>query len=374
MKKSQIILFAISLVLSGIIYTIVRYNKKAEIKESKGEETMQYIAVQVAENESRSLVTNSYGQISPYTVLDIAFEVQGRLEKGALEMKPGSTFKFNELLYKVNSEEMYYTLSARKAQLSNLLIAILPDIELDYTDEFDKWQQFIRQIIPTDFLPPFPTIISEKEKMFITSKGVMAEYLNIKSSEARMSKYIFLAPFNGYVVDVYSEPGSIINPGGRIARVSNIDDMEVRLPIPTSLFNKFKEKGSVVFFDSDNEAIGTGKMIRTSSMINSNTQSIDLFYSIQPFPNKSILSGQYVTAEIDNLISEKMCVVPTTAVKNDAVYLLKNHKLVQKKVNVIGSKQDSLFIDGLQNQDTLLLEYMDPNEKIKKYIGIERQK
>ena len=119
MKKSQIILFAVSLLLSGIIYAIVIYNKKEDIKVSKGEETSQYIPVQIVDNISRSLVTNSYGQISPYTELDIAFEVQGRLEKGALEMKPGTTFKFNELLYKVNSEEMFYTLSARKAQLSN---------------------------------------------------------------------------------------------------------------------------------------------------------------------------------------------------------------------------------------------------------------
>ena len=373
MKKSQIILFAISLILSGIVYTIVWYNKKAEIKESKGEETTQYIAVQIAKNESRSLITNSYGQVYPCTELDIAFEVQGRLEKGSLEMKPGSTFKFNELLYKVNSEEMYYTLSARKAQLSNLLIAILPDIELDYPEEFDKWNQFVQQISPTEFLPPFPVIIDEKEKMFITTKGVMTEYLNIKGSEARMSKYIFLAPFNGYVVDTYSEPGSIINPGGRIARVANMDDMEVKLPVPTSLFDKFKQKGSVVFYNSENEAIGSGKMIRTSNMVNSNTQSIDIFYSVRNYPGKTILSGQYLTAEIDNLISEKMCVVPTTAVKKNAVYILKNQKLIQKKVTIIGSKQDSLFLGGLENQDTLLLEYIEPNEKINKYIGIERQ-
>ena len=291
MKKSQIILFAISLLLTGIVYTIVWYNKKAKIKESKGEETTQFIAVQIAKNESRSLITNSYGQVYPHTELDIAFEVQGRLEKGSLEMKPGSTFKFNELLYKVNSEEMYYTLSARKAQLSNLLIAILPDIELDYPEEFDKWYQFAQQISPTEFLPSFPVINDEKEKMFITTKGLMTEYLTIKSSEARMSKYIFLAPFNGYVVDTYSEPGSIINPGGRIARVANMDDMEVKLPVPKSLFDKFKQKGSVIFYDSENEAIGSGKMIRTSNMINSNTQSIDIFYSIHNYPGKTILSG-----------------------------------------------------------------------------------
>lgn len=373
MKKSQIILFTVTLVLTGIIYAIVLNNKKTEIKEVKGEETIKYIPIQIIKNENRSLKTNSYGQVTPYTELDVAFEVQGKLNKGSLLLKPGGQFRFNDLLYKVDSEEMFYTLSARKAQLSNLLINILADIELDFPEEFNKWNTFIESIDPVSYLPDFPICNSEKEKMFFTAKGVFAEYLNIKSLESRMSKYLFLAPFNGYVVDVYAEPGSIINPGTRIARIANMENMEVKLPVAIELYDKFKEKGTVQFLNSDNEQIGTGKIIRTSNSINQSTQSIDIYYSIQPLKGVSILSNQYVTAEIDNLISESMCVVPSSAVKNDAVYLLKNEKLFKKSVSIIGSKQDSVFVDGLNNQDTLLLEYNEPNNKIKKYIGIERQ-
>ena len=76
-----------------------------------------------------------------------------------------------------------------------------------------------------------------------------------------MSKYLFLAPFNGYVVDTYAEPGSTINPGVRIARIANIESMEVKLPIAIDLYEKFKEKGSVQFLNADNEPIGSGKII-----------------------------------------------------------------------------------------------------------------
>ena len=373
MKKSQIILFSVTLVLTGIIYAIVLNNKKTEIKEVKGEETVKYIPVQVVKNENRSLKTKSYGQVTPYTELDVAFEVQGKLEKGAIKLKPGSKFRFNDLLYKVDSEEMFFTLSARKAQLSNLLINLLADIELDFPEEFEKWNSFIEKIDPVSFLPEFPQCNSDKEKMFFTAKGVFSEYLNIKSLETRMSKYLFLAPFNGYVVDTYAEPGSIINPGVRIARIANMESMEVKLPIAIDLYEKFKEKGSVQFRNAENVPIGSGKIIRTSNAINQSTQSIDVYYSIEPLKGVAILSNQYVTAEIDNLISESMCVVPSSAVKENAIYLLRNEKLIQQKISVIGSKQDSLFIHGLNDNDTLLLEYNVPNNKIKKYIGIERQ-
>ena len=43
-----------------------------------------------------------------------------------------------------------------------------------------------------------------------------------------------------------------------------------------------------------------------------------------------------MTAEIDNLISESMCVVPSSAVKENAIYLLRNEKLIQQKISVIG--------------------------------------
>ena len=182
MKKSQIILFSVILVLTGIIYAIVLNNKKTEIKEVKGE-TVKYIPVQVVKNENRSLKTNSYGQVTPYTELDVAFEVQGKLEKGAIKLKPGSKFRFNDLLYKVDSEEMFFTLSARKAQLSNLLINLLADIELDFSEEFEKWNSFIEKIDPVSFLPEFPQCNTDKEKMFFTAKGVFQNTSTSKVSK-----------------------------------------------------------------------------------------------------------------------------------------------------------------------------------------------
>ena len=373
MKKNQIILIVVTLLFTGIIYFIVLYNKKEEIKETKGENTTKYVSVQVIQNQKRSLKTFSYGQILPYTELDVAFEIQGKLEKGAYDMKPGRKFKFNELLYKINSEEMYFTLSARKTQLANLLINVMADIELDYPNESEKWNEFLEKISPAGFLPQFPQFQSDKEKKFITAKGIYTEFLNIKSLEARMTKYLFMAPFNGFVVDIYAEPGSIINPGTRIAKIANADHMEVKIPIPLDLFEKFKEKGSVKFLNSENEAIGTGSILRVTNLVNQNTQSIDVYYSIKPFKNTSIISGQHLTAEIDNLISESMCAIPSTAVKKNQVFILKNAQFEKKSVKILGSKQDSLFVDGLNDSDTLILEYNEPNKKIKKYIGIERQ-
>lgn len=374
MKKNQIILFFLSIGITGMLYFIVLSNKKEEIKAKKGIETSKYISVKTVKNEKRALTISSYGQITPFTALDIAFEIQGKLQQGDLILKPGSRFKRNDLLYKVGSEEMFYSLNGRKAQLSNLVISVLPDLSIDYTDTYEKWEEFLKSIKPSSFLPNLPTFDSEKEKLFITSKGIYGEYWNIKSMEEKISKYIYLAPFDGAVTTVYTEPGSIVNPGGKIARISNIESLEVRLPIPIAALNKFKSKGAVDFFDAKGKKIGKGKLLRMASEINTNTQSIDAYYSITSLNKEILLAGQYVTASINNLISESVAVIPSSAVKQNKVHVLENFQLVQKDIRILSQKQDSLFVEGLTNKDTLIVQYLLPSKSIKKYIGITQEK
>ena len=68
-----------------------------------------------------------------------------------------------------------------------------------------------------------------------------------------------------------------------------------------------------------------------------------------------------------------MAVIPTNAAKENQVYLLKNHKLEPKKIKIISQKQDSLFVEGLNENDTLVIEFITPSKEIKKYIGITQQ-
>jgi len=374
MKKNQIILFAIVLTVTGALYAIVLANKKEDVKEKKGAETSKYISVRTIKNQERSLKISSYGQIVPFTELDIAFEISGRLQGGDLSMKPGTKFRKDDLLYKVGSEEMFYNLNARKEQLSRLVISILPDISIDFNEDYDKWSYFLKEIKPSGLLPNLPKFSSDKEALFISSKGIYAEYWTIKGMEERISKYIYLAPFNGAVSEIYTEPGAIINPGGRIAKVFNQEKMEVRLPISIDFIDKFQKTGRVTFYDANGQEVAQGKLLRASSEINKNTQSVDTYYSIIPKRGVTLLSGQYVTASIDNLISESVAVVPASAVKENEVYLLDKNELKIRSVRVISQKQDSIFVEGLKNTDTLVVEYITPSKTIKKYIGIPQQK
>jgi len=372
MKKNQIILLSLFLVITALIYWRVISNKKAPVKEGKEAQTTQYVPFTVVKNTERTLKISSYGQIAPYTELEVSFEVQGKLEKGETTLKPGAKFSFNQLLYKVNSEEVFYTLSSRKAQLSNLIIAILPDIELDFSSEKNKWNNFLNDISPSRTLPDFPKFNSNKEKMFITAKGILTDYLSIKSQEARMSKYLFLAPFDGTVTEIYSEPGATVNPGVRIAKIAKTGDMEVKVPIALSQLRDFKKLGKARFIDAQGIEIGTGTISRISEIINQKTQSVDVYYSIKASNGEQLFSGQFVTVEINQSNSISSFTIPRMALNEETVTILNGSKLEFRSVSIVGSKPDSLFVTGLKDGEKVVLEVVEPSKQIKKYLGVKR--
>jgi len=372
MKKNQIILLSIFLLITALIYLKVISNKKDPVKEGKEAQTTQYVPFAIAKNKERTLKVTSYGQIAPFTELDVAFEVQGKLEKGDVTLKPGAKFRFNQLLYKVNSEEAFFSLSSRKAQLSNLVIAALPDIELDFESEKNKWINFLNDISPIKTLPDFPKFNSNKEKMFVIAKGILTDYMSIKSQEARMSKYLFLAPFDGTVVEIYSEPGAVVNPGGRIAKIVKTGEMEVKVPIALSQLRDFKKLGKARFIDAQGVEIGTGSISRVSEIINQKTQSIDVYYSISPSNGESIFSGQFVNVEINQSNKLMSFTVPRMAVIENTISVLSGTKIIQKTITIVGSKPDSLFVSGLNNGDKVVLEVVEPSKQIKKYLGVKR--
>jgi multidrug efflux pump subunit AcrA (membrane-fusion protein) len=372
MKKNQIILLSLFLVITALIYWRVASNKKIATKEGKEAQTTQYVPFSIVKNQNRTLKVSSYGQIAPYTELEVSFEVQGRLEKGDGSLKPGAKFSFNQLLYKVNSEEAYYTLSSRKAQLSNLIIAILPDIELDFSSEKNKWNNFLNDISPSKTLPDFPKFSSNKEKMFITAKGILTDYMSIKSLEARMAKYIFLAPFDGTVIEVYAEPGATVNPGVRIAKIAKTGDMEVKVPIALSQLRDFKKLGKASFIDAQGVEIGNGNIVRISEIINQKTQSVDVYYSIKAVNGEQLFSGQFVTVEIDQANTQSSFTIPRMAVNDNAVSVLVGSKLEKRYITVVGSKPDSLFVNGLKNGEKVVLETVEISKQIKKYLGVKR--
>lgn len=372
MKRSQIVLMLVFLVLTGIIYMALSNNKKEYSKTIKEEQSVIYVPVREVKNQLKKMTLVSYGQITPNSEIIVSFEVQGKLEKGFATMKPGTNFRKGQMLYKVNNEEAFYSLSARKSSLSNLVLNTLADIELDYPSEKSKWIQFMDDLRPNKMMPELPTFKNNKERMFMTSRNIITEYYNLMSQESRMEKYIYIAPFSGTIIATYAEPGAIANPGGQIAKIAKTGEFEVKVPISMGDLDLYQDKSTAEFQDASGKTIADGKIIRVSNVINQQTQSADVYYSIKPRADEKVYNGMFVNVSINKEATKETMTLPRASVKNNKVRILEKNQLKYIEVLINGTKPDSVFVTGLTDGQFILLEQIEEADKDVKYEGITR--
>jgi membrane fusion protein, multidrug efflux system len=356
MKIRQFVIFGIFLLVSALIYFRLSSSKKNEAPTKKEKKEITYLPISIVKNSLKEFKMSSYGQINPTVDLDVSFEVQGKLEYGEKVLKPGVKFKKGQLLYQVNNEEAYYSLVARKSQFSSMILSLMPDVELDFPSEKNKWLNFLSKINNTEIVPQIPSFSSSKEKMFFTGKGILAEYFNIKGIETRMNKHFYLAPFNGTVSEVYAEPGSLAGPGVRIAKIVKTGDYEVKVPISIKNLSFFKKETFANFYDSQNQLIGKGRILRISDIVNQKTQSTDVYYSIQVSNENQIYNGMFLTVSISKMSEQENVTLPRLAIENNSVQVLKNGKVFEKNIVVLGNKPDSLYVANLSDGEQVVLE------------------
>lgn len=374
MKRSQLILLVVFVVISGVIYLALANNKKDVVKEMKPEEKNVYVPIREIKNQLRTVSMESYGQVNPNSEINISFEVQGKLQRGAVTMKPGIKFSKGQLLYSLNKSDAEYSLMARKSALTTIIVASLPDIELDFPSEINKWLQFLEDLNPKAKtpLPEFPKTKSSKESLFIVGRNIMTEYYSIKSLEEQLKKYEYYAPFSGTVISVNAEPGAIASPGMMIARIAKTGDYEVKIPISMDDLEQFKSQKSATFENSNGDVIGTGKIIRISDVVNQQTQSADVYYSIQVNKGSQIYNGMFLTITIPVKETKNVMAIPAAAMNKGKVTLLEGNKMVERSVMHVGEVPDSVFVVGLKNGEQLVLEQIETVDPTKKYIGIKR--
>lgn len=371
MKRSQIILFALFIVLTAGIYITLKSNQKDQPKSIKKEDKIVNIPVKKVKNEAHAMNLVSYGQVSPNRELMIAFKIQGKLKHGEMVLKPGVKFSTGQILYELDNLDVFYTLAARKATLSNMIISALPDIELDFSSEEGKWKKFLSSIGPGSEMPSLPAM-STREKMFMMSRNIVQEYYNVVSMEVRMGEYLYAAPFSGTVLEVYSEPGSIVNPGVQIAKIARTGEYEVKVPISMEDLETYREKSTASFLDPSGKRVGTGKIIRVSDVVNQQTQSADVYYSIKAIDGEKIYNGMFLNVSIDKEATKKSIVLPRTAIKDGKVNRLIGNKIESVSVTVVGAIPDSVYVTGISDDSQIVIDRLGSIDKDAIYKGINR--
>lgn len=348
-------------------------SRKGKEKEDKKEQSnLKYYPVVKVANKDQAVNLISYGQISSYKSIDINTEVSGKLVKGNIELKPGVKFRKGQLIAFIENKEVWYNLAARKGGFINMVANILPDIKFDFPKEYDKWENYLKSIKLNDDIPSLPNWNSDKEKVLLATKGVIAEYFSIKSLEANTKKYQLIAPFDGTILEAYVDAGTNVTMGSRIIKIIQTGNYEVKVPMSLSDLEKVKEQNEVDIANSDGKKIGVGTITRFTDVINQQTQSIDVFFRIEPLEGEKLMNGMYINVLMRGDAIKNAFKLPRRSVTRGSVYTVSDSSLVSKNVKVERYEGDSVYVSGLANGDRVVLNSVRSVVDSIKVVGVEK--
>jgi len=327
--------------------------EKAKITEIHKKEVKSVLVTKVINTEINNQISST-GRVTSLNNITISSEVQGRLI-GNNNFKKGTEIKKGEIIFSVENTDLKLLIKSKKSRFMSLISTNISDIELDFKSEYNKWNSFFNAIDLNKKLPDFPQMNTAKEKNYIISRAILAEYLSIQSDEERLSKYTVIAPFHGIITRSYSDVGGNVNPGSPVVDFIRKGEVEIELTVNTSEIDFINIGDKVNFWDDGKKY--NGKITRKGGFVNTNTQNISIFSSINT-NKENIYSGMYLDAKINTQVTDNVFKIPRRAIfDSNKIFTITNKNTLKiEKINILGYQENNVIIGNFKNNKLIVIE------------------
>lgn len=346
MRKNISIIIAILLLVSAILLAKYLIDSKQKPKQQV-EKIVKTVFVDEVKNVSIPIIISANGNLVAKNKIELYSEVQGVLVNTGKEFKAGTNFNKGETIIKINSEEFYANLQAQKSNLYNVITAIMPDIKLDFPNNYNAWKEYLQNFDINKTIQKLPEISSEKEKFFISGRGIYTTYYNVKNLEVKLSKYNLRAPFSGIVTESMVNPGTLIRVGQKLGEFIDPSIFEVSVSIKSEFKDLLQIGKEVTLYNLEKSNNWTGKVVRINGKVDASTQTIKAFIEVRA---KDLKEGQYVEAALQSNPEENAFeVARNLLVDNSKLFIVKDSVLDLVDVNLIFENKNTVVIKGLEN-------------------------
>ncbi|MEQ9404952.1 MAG: HlyD family efflux transporter periplasmic adaptor subunit [Cyclobacteriaceae bacterium] len=348
---SVFVILAFSVVLAGMFA-----GQKEKPKNQKPPVVKKVVETRKVNYQDLKTSVVTYGRVETAQSLDLLSEVSGRMFQGSVRLKEGERFAKGTLLFYIDDEEASLNLKSQKSNFLRDLAGILPDLKVDFSDNFDAWQSYFNSLDIDKKFADLPKSTTEKEKTFLATKGIYSSFYSIKSAEVRLAKHRYYAPFAGSIMEVNMQSGSFINPGTKIGKVLRAGVHELKVSVETKDIPWILPDAPVKIYSDETQQYWDGAVTRISDYVNQNTQSVDVFISIRTNGQK-IYDGQFFQAAIPARTVTNGMIMPRNAIYNgDEVFVVKDTLLKIRRVNVVRLTEENAIFNGLDEGEDLVVE------------------
>lgn len=347
---AAIVIIVISIMVTGRLIM-----SKPVPKKNEQAKNLLNVKAQKVENKTYDSNIKYRGRILSYENISLSAEVNGKIMQGDVPFKSGQTFNKNDLLVRIYNDDVKAALMSGKSSFLRTISVILPDINIDFPDEYNKWLNFFNSIKVDSKLPKLPEMKTEQEQIYLASKGVLTEYYLLRQQEINLEKYTIYAPFDGTFKNVIREIGAVASMGVELASIIRTDKLEVIVPVLPGDAKWIKPNDPVKLIGSNQTE--NGKVSRIADYVDQSTQSINIYIDYYPKGNKSFLEGEFIDVEFNISKQVSGFKIPREAVNSDnEVYIIQDEKLQSKAITIERALEDYFIISGIKNGEILVTE------------------
>ncbi|MDY2586942.1 efflux RND transporter periplasmic adaptor subunit [Winogradskyella aquimaris] len=283
------------------------------------------VLVDTVKNTTIPVVISANGNLMAKERVELYSEVQGIFRSGSKLFKAGQKYNSGETLIRLDASEYYASVQSAKSNLYNSIAAIMPDLRLDFPEVYPKWQAYLNNFDLKNNTPELPEMSGEKENYFITGRGIISAYYNVKNLEQRLAKYRIAAPFTGILTEALVTEGTLVRSGQKLGEFINPSVYEMQVAVSKSYADVIKEGAKVELSNLEKTKNYQGVVARVNGSIDPTTQTITAFVDVK---HEDLKEGMYLEA---NLNAENV---------DDAIEIDRNLLLDSQEIYVV---KDSLL-------------------------------
>lgn len=291
----------------------------------KPQKVVKTVFTEVVQNSTVPIVVTANGNLVAKQKVELYAEVQGVFRKGSKLFKEGQEYTKGETIISIDAEEYAASVQSAKSNLYNEITSIMPDLRLDYPEMYPKWQQYLNNFDMAKSTPPLPEMASEKERFFISGRGILTSYYTVKNLEQRLSKYRITAPYTGVLTEALVTEGTLVRAGQKLGEFINPDIYELEVSVSKTYSDLLKVGESVSLSSLNDNRTYKGKVSRINGRVDLATQTIKAYIEVD---DANLREGMYLEAYLDAKNEEN-------AIEIDRSLLLEDNKIFVVRDSVL---------------------------------------
>lgn len=340
------------LVIVGAIFGAKAIVDSKTQRRPRVEKVVKTVFTEVVRNGNVPIIVPANGNLTAKNRMELYSEVQGVFTRGNKLFRAGQTYRSGETVIRIDASEYRASVQSAKSNLYNQLTSIMPDLRLDYPTIYPKWQAYLTGFDLEKSTPKLPELTTEKEKFFISGRGILTSYYNVKNLEQRLAKYRISAPFNGVLTETLVTEGTLVRAGQKLGEFINTDTYELEVSISKTYSDLLKIGKTVELLDLDKTKKYRGTVTRINGKVDLASQSIKAYIEVQ---DKDLREGMYLEASLNaQEIPDAIAVDRNLLLENNQIFIVKDSILDKIDVNPVYFSNKKVVLKDVPNDLTIV--------------------